>query len=185
MKNEIKIGDYVYFKYSDEDSIFSRSGMIIKIHNENVSILESKHYNTVIEKVNINAIRPISNREQVVDEINRFYDEKIKELETQLKSVKRSDYQEEIKSKYLLLKEEIMNTCNNILKTTDDYEFEEKLKAICQKKKQLFSIECEGMNNARKSNGEVKYNINQLINKRENIIKNLDCSIEYLKSRIN
>lgn len=185
MDNKIKIGDYVYFKNLDKDNIFTNSGMILNIHNEKVSILNTGYCRTYIETVNINNIRPISDKEQIVDEINNYYNEEIKKQEFQLKSVKRSDYQGEIKSKYLLLKQEILNTCRNMLETTDDYEFEQKLKAICQKKKQLFSIECEGMNQARKFNGEVKYNIRELIKKRESYIKDLDSSIDYLKGKIN
>ncbi len=184
MDNKIKIGDYVYFKSLEKDSIFTKSGMVLNINNDRVSILEKGCYSSRIEIVSINNIRPISDKENIIDEIKNFYNEKIKKQEYQLKSIKRSDYKEEIKSKYTLLQKEILNTCRNMLETTDDYEFEQKLKAICQKKKQLFSIECESMNDARKFNGEVKYNIKELIEKRENCIKNLDSSIDYLKGKI-
>lgn len=185
MENKIKIGDYVYFKCLEKDNIFTKSGIVLNINNDKVSILEKGYYSSSIETVSINNVRAISDKENIIDEIKNFYNEKIKKQETQLKSIKRSDYQEEIKSKYTLLQKEILNTCKNILDTTDDYEFEQKLKAICQKKKQLFSIECEGMNDARKFNGEVKYNIRELIKKRENCIRELDCSIDYLKEKIN
>lgn len=185
MENKIKVGDYVYFKSLDKDNIFTKSGVVLNINNDRVSILEKGYYSCSIETVSINNVRSTSDKENIIDEINNFYNKEIEKQESQLKSIKRSDYQKEIKSKYSLLQKEILNTCRNMLEITDDYEFEQKLKAICQKKKQLFSIECEGMNEARKFNGEVKYNIRELTKKKECCIKNLDSSIDYIKGKIN
>lgn len=66
----------------------------------------------------------------------------------------------------------------------NDYDFENKIKAICHKKKQLFSIKCDEMNKARKFNGEIKYNIREIRNKRDSILRNLDYSINQIKKVI-
>ena len=106
-------------------------------------------------------------------EIQECYQEEIKAKSELLRSVRRSDYEDEVIDKYELLKVEIINTCKNLIDSESDVDFENKLKAICEKKKQIFSIECEGVNDARKYNGQIKYEIKELERRMDRDIKNL------------
>ena len=185
--NNFKVGDFVYFSLSNEDSIklFECSGVLFNISDDKYSILKSSSGSNYIYNVSISNIRPLSDRENIINEINTYYDNKVEKYQLQIKSVKRDFYNDEIVSKYNTLKEEILNTAKNmIINTNDDEEFENKLKAICQKKKQLFAIECEGMNDARKHNGEIKYNIKITNKQRDDKLKYLDNSINELKRKI-
>ena len=119
---------------------------------------------------------------------NNSLDSQIEELRSQLKLVKRSDYTQEIKDKYYALKQQITTTATNMIKAEDEVEFEDKLKAICELKKQMYSIECEGVVEARKFNGNILYKIKQIEKNKKmieyylddryirNVLQNVDIS---------
>lgn len=178
--NKVKIGDFVYYKCLNKEGLIAKSGIVINVNENNVSILVVETYNKCIKNIDMENIFSLGEKEDLIIDIKNFYNDMIKKQESLIKSVKRSDYKEEIKNEYLLLKEEILNTCANMSKDIDDYEFENKLKAICQKKKQLFSIKYEEMNEARKFNGEIKYRVKELKNELDYNLKNLDYSITIL-----
>lgn len=182
--NNFKVGDFVCFSLSNKDDIklFTNSGVIIHISNDVASILNGQHTN-IIYNISEDRIRPLSDKEDIINEINDYYDKEIKRYKSKIKSVKREHYEEEIVLKYLQLKQEILSTARNMINSEEDYGFETRLKAICQKKKELFEIKCEGLNDARKFNGEVKYNMTVLDKQRNNTIKSLDSSVEELKRK--
>lgn len=186
--NNFKTGDFVYYSLSNEGEIklFVSSGMIVSVSKETISILSSSGGGSnYIYNVALDSVRPLSDKENIINEINAYYDKEIEKHQSKIKSVKREYYNDEIVSKYTQLKQEILNTAKNmIINTNDDEVFESKLKAICQKKKELFAIECEGMNDARKQNGEVKYNIKELNKQRDSKLKYLDNSINELKRKM-
>lgn len=183
--NKYKIGDIILFK-NEGIKLYSNVGMVLVANKEIITILQINGYGNYRYKVDINSIRPISEKENVIQEINKYYNNEIEKQELLIKSVKRSDYKEEVVEKYYLLKNEIINTAKNMveLDSENDTDFESKLKAICQKKKELFAIKCEGLNEARKYNGEVKYNIKELIRRRDKLIKGLDENLEKLKEEL-
>ena len=110
-----KIGDFVYFSTSNKDTekIFSHSGMILNISNGKVSVLDDSYTNCIYNMA-IENIRPLSDKETIVSEINIYYDNKINELQSQIKSVERKNYKDEIVEKYLELKQEIINTAKHM-----------------------------------------------------------------------
>ena len=180
--NDFKTGDFVYFSLSNEDTekLFTYSGAIVNISNERVSILDGRYSNSMYN-VPIDNIRPLSDKESIVNEINKHYNTKIADYEAKIKSVKRGDYKDELVNKYCNLRQEIINTAKHMIDSKDDEDFENKLKAICEKKRQLFAIECAEIVNARKQNGVTKYSIRGLEKDRNNSIENLDKSIDNIK----
>ena len=178
---DFKTGDFIYYSINnkDEDKLFEDSGVIINFsNNDRVSVLNS--YKTIYN-IALDNIRPLSNKEDIVNEIKEFYNKQIADYESKIKSVKRGDYEDEIVEKYCNLKQEIINTAKHMIEAKDDVDFENKLKAICEKKKQLYTIKCDGIVSARKQNGAIKYNIKKLVNERDFCIENLDKSMENLK----
>jgi len=110
-------------------------------------------------------------RERITNDINS----QINDLKLKLKSVKRSDYEFELRDKYLLLKTEILNTMKNtlLIDEIDDNEFENKLKSICDKKRQLFELDSDEIYLARKYNGEIKHEIKKLEKLRDSELNKL------------
>lgn len=184
--DKFKVGDFVYFSTSNSDDVklFTDSGMIININNKIISILCSRYGASVIYNLSKERVNPISNKEEIIKDINTYYDEKINNLQNQIKSMKRGDYEAEIVNKYNQLRQEIISTAKNMINTRDDEDFENKLKAICLKKKQLFEIECESLQDARKYNGNIKYQIKELEKTRNNALQSLDRSIDELKKKL-
>ena len=180
--NDFKIGDFVYFSLSDKDAekLFTYSGVIINLSLGRATILE-RSYNNFTYNIDIDNIRPISDKEDIINEIKEFYNKQIADYESKIKSVKRGDYEDKIVEKYCNRKQEIINTAKHMIDSKDDEDFENKLKAICEKKKQLFAIECDDILSARKQNGAIKYHIKELEKSRDNSIVNLDKSIDNIK----
>jgi len=177
-----KCGEIVYFATEGEVIIFNNVGVIIKINDDSCKILKYGSLYSSIYEVKNTHIRPISDKDLIIKEIKQHYQDKIDDLKSKIKSIKRSDYNNEMVSKYMKLKYEIKNTAKHMLESEDDIGFENRLKAICEKKKQMFSIKCEGMNDARKFNGEIKYQIKDLQNEEVVLLKNLDKTLNTLIS---
>ena len=180
--DNFKTGDFIYFSLSDKDAekLFTYSGVIINLSPDRVSILNGSYTNSIYN-VPLDNIRPLSDKGKIVNEINKHYNIQIADYEAKIKSVKRGDYKDEIVEKYCDLKQEIINTAKHMIDSKDDEDFENKLKAICERKKEIFAIECDGIVHARKDNGAIKYKIKELIKNRDNSIANLDKSIDNIK----
>ena len=111
--NNFKIGDFVYFSLSNkgDKKLFTHSGMIINISDNNiVAILDDATHNRIIYSVIIEDIRPLTDKEAISNDINEYYNTKIQELNSQIKSVKKEYCKEEIVNKHCTLKQEIINT---------------------------------------------------------------------------
>lgn len=174
-----KQGNIVYFTI-DQDIRNVSVGMIIDQSDKEYMIFECGYVSNSVTKISKEVVRPLSDKDNILKEINEYYDIQINELNAKIKSVNRIDYPSEISDKYILLKNEIKNTAKNMFEAEDDFDFENRLKAICQKKKQLFSIECEGISSARKHNGAIKYEIKELEKDKRRIIYNLNEKTERL-----
>lgn len=57
--------------------------------------------------------------------------------------------------------------------STDDVDFENRLKAISDMKKNIFSIELECVSQIRKANGKIKYEIRELEMFKENTLSKI------------
>ena len=172
------IGDPVYFSTSGFDF---KSGVIIGKANDNYLILS----NSIITRVDVsNNIYSIDDKETVIGLIR--YEEKVKlsRLKDNLKSVKRSFYQDELREKYADIRTQIINTAIHMKEDLDDTDFENRLKAICSKKKDLFSIKCEKANEARKHNGEVKYKMNKVRQDTQYVLNRLDDGLNWYNKQL-
>lgn len=179
---EYRIGEIVIYRYED-DKPYYYYGLITRINGDEVSLLRVTRHSITKESKKIlkGNLTKRSEAAKCIEFINDYYNNKIIEKKNQLKSVRRSDYQAEIDDKYLKLKNEIINTAKNLILCDNDSEFENKLKAICQKKKNLFSIECDETRAARKFNGAILHDIKDLEKSRDSIMKNLNDDFVEIK----
>lgn len=178
-----KLGDLVYFNKSKDGCDFS-VGILIHQKDDNFLVLDYGN-NCFKSTYWTKDIYGLDNRSVIVDIIKNHYSNQIKELKSQLKTISRSFYQEELNKEYKDIREQIINTCLNMSHDLDDAEFENKLKAICIKKTNLFSRKCEEVNEARKHNGEVKYRIKELENSLKRQLETLDNGIKNYKNTMN
>lgn len=175
-----KCGNIVYFTPS-KDVRSVTIGITIDEFDDKYTILECSDYTNTFCKVLKDNIRPISDKEAIIEEIKQYYDKEIDVLKSKIKSVTRTDYEDKIVEKYDKLKTEIKNTAKNMLEAEDDTDFEERLKAICQKKRQIFEIKCDEIVKARKINGSIKYDIRKLEKEKIRLIDTLDKKINKLE----
>jgi len=168
----MKSGQIVLHNQSD----MLRYSIIISRNNESYDILHLDGIPCSIYNVDVKNLFYLHERLVAENLINIKLDSEIAELKNNMKSVKRSDYSQEIKDKYYNLKNQINATAKHMIESENDTDFENKLKAICELKKKLYTIECEGLSDARKFNGNILYKIKE-IHKKRNMIS------YYLKSK--
>ena len=125
---------------------------------------KNETYGLTTTKVNKINIYHIDEFEGIEQDIKEKYDKQVSYLKKTIASVKGEDYQDSVTEEYERLKGLIVRTASNMIEDIEynDEGFENRLKEICQLKKQLFSIPNEGVKEARKHNGNVKYKIKQL-----------------------
>jgi len=150
--------------------------IIISRNNETYDILHLDGIPCSIYNVDVKSLFYLYERLVAENLINIKLDSEIAELKNNMKSVKRLDYAQEVKDKYYNLKNQINATAKHMIESENDTDFENKLKAICELKKQLYTIECDGLSDARKFNGNILYKIRK-INEKRNMIS------YYLKSK--
>lgn len=177
------IGEVVIYTHSNEEPYYYY-GMVINIDNDIVNLLRIEPWSGITnDKTNISMVKKFKDLDCCVEHIESYYDEKIKNSESQLKSVRRSDYQLEMRDKYVSIKNDIINTAVNMIECTNDVEFEEKLKAICTKKKNLFAMECDEVAMARKFNGAILYDIKDFKKKKSREVTRLK-DFEYVNKKL-
>ena len=174
----MKLGQIVL--YNQNDTL--KYSIIIHRNNESYDIINLDGNSPITYNVNINSLFKLHERIYAENLINAKLDLEIAELKNNMKSVKRLDYSQEVKDKYYNLKNQINATAKHMIESENDTDFENKLKAICELKKQLYTIECDGLNDARKFNGNILYKIKQINNKRNMITYYLQS--KYVTSRI-
>ena len=69
------------------------------------------------------------------------------------------------------MKKQIIATAKNMIDYKDDCDFENKLKAIADMKREIFSIELECASDIRKENGKIKWKIREEKSNRDNLLK--------------
>lgn len=180
---EFKVGEVVILQMCDE-MMSHRFGVVLKLKSDShlINVLSVSRYNqSIITDFNSSRMFKLSELENIKESVNEFANEKISSLKNKIKSVRRSDYENEINCKYKSIKKDIENTCRNLLECDTDLEFETKLKAIYQKKKDLFSIKCEETSIARKHNGAILASIKKIKNNTNRVIEN-DLNYELVKN---
>lgn len=183
---DIKVGifelaDIVLFQ-TGENGFKNNIGMILK-HKENGNYAILSVHNSVYKDVSPSWINPISDVDNVRAEITLYYDEKISELQEQIKKVTQEEKDNEKIEKYESLKKQILSTANNLISYKDDDDFENKIKAIAQMKKAIFTIDLDCASDIRKENGRIKWKINKEIYARDSLLRNI--SDENIKNAFN
>ena len=177
------IGDKVFFSLAGKDQfpIKSNLGIVLKVGDGHCSVLGvGKGFgSSIYHNRKFNTIRRWEDREEVENEIINYYNERISEWKGKLKVVTREIKDTEKFQKYEKLKQQTKVTAKHLYESEDDLDFENKLKAICQLKKQIYAIELDCVSNIRKYNGHILYEIKELEKRKSNVLK--DISEETIK----
>jgi len=179
---KVKNGDTIFFNMSTgEVPSFYIGKIICKTEdNRSYNILDcTSHGIYIYQTSNIYAL---DEKHIVFDIIDKYYSDKISEFKSQIQSINRKDYKNSLATKYVGLKTEILNTAKNMLVAEDKGEleindFENAIKAISIKKKQLFEIECDEVVAARKTNGGIKFEIKKLETDWKNNFQRMDVAL--------
>lgn len=168
----IKIGDKVaYLKYDvsnwnsypkvDYGTVFYFDDNIIGCIRYNCSP-DYIHINSVFEKYFFIGVDTKQNMKDIINT-------EIEELKSQIKALTADEKNELIKNEFNKVKEQIIKTSENF-RNGDDSDFINRLKAVCDLKKKLFSIKVSDLDNIHKKNGSIKYKIKKL----EDLLKKID-----------
>lgn len=169
--NMFEPGDIVLFQ-TGENGFKNNIGMILKRkENDNYAVLSV--YNSAYKDVKPSWIVSISDVETIRNEIISNYEEKIAELQSQIRKVTQEEKDAERLEKYESLKKQILGTAKNLINYKDDDDFENKLKAISDMKRAIFSIDLDCASDIRKSNGRIKWKIRQEISARDSLLRNI------------
>ena len=169
--NVFESGDVVLFQ-TGENGFKNNIGMILKRkENGNYAILTV--YNSAYKDVQPSWIVPIRDVETIRNEIISSYEEKIIELQSQIRKATQEEKDAERLEKYESLKKQILGTAKNLIDYKDDDDFENKLKAIADMKRAIFSIDLDCASDIRKANGRIKWKIRQEISARDSLLRNI------------
>lgn len=164
-------GDIILFQ-SEEVGFKSNIGMILR-HKENGNYVILGLYNNVYKDIHHTWIVSVDNVDTVRNEIITYYDEKIALLQSQIRKPTQEEKEVEKIEKYDMWKKQILATAKNMIDCKDDYDFENKLKAIADMKREIFAIELECVSDIRKENGRIKWQIREEGTTRDNLLKNI------------
>lgn len=171
-----KVGDKVLFSLTNKGQfpIKSEIGIILKVTGDLYSILKvTKMDSYIYHNIHSERIDYIENRDKIENEMVSYYDKKIEESKNKLKSVTQDVKDIEKVKKYETLKQQIKATAKNLSESEDDLDFENKLKAICKLKNQIYTIELDCISDARKYNGVIWYEIKQLEKQKDRVLKDI------------
>ena len=164
-------GDVVLFQ-TGENGLKSNIGMILK-HKENGNYAILSVYSSAYKDVKPSWIASVNDVENIRNEITSHYEENISELQSKIRKTTQEEKESEKVEKYNELKKQIIATARNMIDYEDDCDFENKLKAIADMKREIFSIELECASDIRKENGKIKWKIREEKSNRDNLLKNI------------
>ena len=156
-----QIGDRVLFSNGDE-KLKCNIGMIIgvKEDKEDNYVILNRSYNTNTVYVKSKEyIDDLVNVEKVRQDIIDYYNPKIVELKSKIKTATSEEKVQGRINKYNDVKQRILKNCERIVVCADDDEFENRLKEISKLKKELYTINLDCSDIIRKENGKIKYEI--------------------------
>ncbi len=157
--NNINVGDVIVFSMGD--GLKSNVGLILK-HREDGNYVVLTSFNAAYKNIQPDWIAPLDQIETVRKEIIEKYAKEINELQGKIREVTNEEKNAEKIEKYQKLKDDIKVTAKRLSESTDDTDFENRLKAISDMKKCIFSIKLECVSDIRKENGKLKYQIRHL-----------------------
>lgn len=161
----LKIGDRIaYIKYDVEDWRISSNGVgtgvVFYIDEELIGCVKHKQSPYYIKR-NSNVERYFNLDENSKQNILNVLQEEINRYKGKIRKLTANEKNEIHKNEFNRIKQQIVKTAENMV-NSDDSDFINKLKAICDLKKQLFTIKISDLENIHKENGGVKYKISKL-----------------------
>lgn len=131
-------GDVVLFQ-TGENGLKSNIGMILK-HKENGNYAILSVYSSAYKDVKPSWIASVNDVENIRNEITSHYEENISELQSKIRKPTQEEKESEKVEKYDKLKKQIIATARNMIDYKDDCDFENKLKAIADMKREIFQL---------------------------------------------
>lgn len=164
--------------YSTGGELKTNVGMILK-HKDNGNYVILSKYNTAYKDINPEWITTLNNVHKTREEVIKKYNDEIAAIQEQIRKVTKEEKEQDRISQYREMQKEIKVVAKRLSESTDDVDFENRLKAISDMKKNLFSIELECVSDIRKQNGKLKYQIRELEKQRDNLLNRItDENIE-------
>lgn len=157
--NKINVGDVVLF--STGGGLKTNVGMVLKHKdNENYVLLTTHH--SAYKDIQPEWIAGLDELELVREQIIEQYMAQINDLRNKIRKVTSEEKETCRIEKYEKLKKEIKIVAKRLSESIDDIDFENRLKAIADMKKCIFSIELDCASDIRKDNGKIKWGIRDL-----------------------
>lgn len=168
-------GDVVLFQ-KDENSFKNQIGIILKCkENGNYCLYTLPPMNTTVyEDIKPAWISSLDKVDVIRNQIIAKYEEEISELQSQIRKPTQEEKDADKAKQYEDLKQQIINTAKNLVNYKDSEDFENKLKAIAEMKKDIFSIELECVSDIRKENGRIKWKIRDKIYERDSLLRSIN-----------
>lgn len=163
-------GDIILFSIGE--GLKTNIGMILK-HKDNGNYVVLSQYSTAYKDIQPEWIDSIDNAENIRNEVKSYYDKLIAEKQILIKKVTQEEKDADKEYQYRELQKEIKVVAKRLSESTDDVDFENRLKAISDMKKNIFSIELECVSQIRKANGKIKYEIRELEMFKENTLSKI------------
>ena len=177
-KEEIMVfepGDVVLFQ-KDEKSFKNQIGIILKCkENGNYCLYTLSPMKPIVyADVKLEWISSLDKVDDIRNQIISKYEKEISELQSQIRKPTQEEKDADKAEQYEDLKRRIINTAKNLINYKDSEDFENKLKAIAEMKRAIFSIELECVSDIRKENGRIKWQIRDKISERDGLLKNIN-----------
>lgn len=174
-KEEIMVfepGDVVLFQ-KDEKSFKNQIGIILKCkENGNYCLYTLSPMKPVVyTDVKLEWISSLDKVDNIRNQIIAKYEKEISELQSQIRKPTQEEKDADKAEQYEDLKQQIINTAKNLVNYKDPEDFENKLKAIAEMKRAIFSIKLECVSDIRKENGRIKWRIRDKIFERDGLLK--------------
>lgn len=165
-------GDIVLFQIG-ENRFKNNIGMILR-HKENGNYIVLDTNRSAYKDIKSLWISSIYNAENIRNEIISYYEDRIAELQSQIRKPTQEEKCAEKIEKYNNLKEQILSTAKHMINCECNHDFENKLKAIADMKCKIFSIELECASDIRKKNGMIKWKIREEKTRRDVLLRRIN-----------
>jgi len=155
-------GEVVLFSTGSESILKCNVGIVIGTQDQKYAVLNRNITNGSVYVLEEKYIDSLDNLDKVRQDIIDYYSPKIEELKSKLRTVTSEEKVQERVAKYNDIKSRILINCERLIASTDDDEFENRLKEIGNLKKQLHSLDLECGDIIRKENGGIKFEIKKI-----------------------
>lgn len=171
IRSEFRPGDIVLFQ-TNGDCFKSDIGMILKL-KENGNYVVLSENKCAYKNIEWSWIADVNKAKYIRNEIRNYYEYEIARLQDKIRKPTQEEKDAEKIEKYKKLKQQIIATAKNLITCKDDCDFENKLKAITDMKKEIFSIKLDCASDIRKENGKIKYEIREAEAIRDRLLRGI------------